>query len=483
MKITKIEVSDFRGFPGRTPYSFDFGNARNLFIYGENGSGKSSLFRAIKEFFNRQTNPPAFATFKNNLDPAITTGHVTVHFDDGSVQSWTSSADRPLNALPASQTSLQVGCLDYRSLLETNFSQRGDNVNLFDIAVTHLVPHLEVPTPPPLGSRTIGELWRSVVISKPMKHYQSNLRLCERALKRFNDAFEPVITPLINKATELLSEFPNTDLTLGASFHPVEYDTLGRRFKNLELILSVERQGTQLLGHHNFLNEARLSSVGLVIYLAGLLVSVPGTSQYPKLLVLDDVLVGLDMANRLPVLTILEKFFADWQIILLTYDQIWYEMVQVDMDASQWQAYELWLGQDGMTPVYKPRGAGSDFFTVRAREHLANNDDRAAGMYTRAGFETKVKKYCDKRSVPVPYSKEPRGLKIEDAWRAAKAKAISAAQSGNNPTLVQNLTALFHAADLAKKVILNPLSHSTPQLITRQEIAAAIAAVENLLFE
>ena len=90
---------------------------------------------------------------------------------------------------------------------------------------------------------------------------------------------------------------------------------------------------------HNFLNEARLSAIGLVVYLAGLLISVPTTSTYPKLLVLDDVLVGLDMANRLPVLDILEHYFADWQIILLTYDRVWYEMVQVEIENRDWQAY------------------------------------------------------------------------------------------------------------------------------------------------
>ena len=38
------------------------------------------------------------------------------------------------------------------------------------------------------------------------------------------------------------------------------------------------------------------------------------------------------MANRLPVLEILEEYFADWQIILLTHDRVWYEMVQVEIE-------------------------------------------------------------------------------------------------------------------------------------------------------
>ena len=158
MRITKIEVCDFRGFPGPAVYDFEFGNARNLLIYGENGSGKSSLFRAIQEFFNRGAKPKPFADFKNVEQPDLTAGHVTLHFDTGATQQWPYGGNRPLSAPPASQTALQVGCLDYRSLLETNFAQRGDTVNLFEIAVNHLVDRMEVPVEG--GSAKLGDLER-----------------------------------------------------------------------------------------------------------------------------------------------------------------------------------------------------------------------------------------------------------------------------------------------------------------------------------
>ena len=362
MKITKIEVSDFRGFPGPAVYDFEFGNARNLFIYGENGSGKSSLFWAIQEFFNRAPRAKPFADYKNNLDAALTSGRVTVHFDNGSSQSWVHGGARPLNVPPASLTALQVGCLDYRSLLETNFAQRGDEVNLFDIAVTHLVPHLEAPVAG--GSRRIGELWSAVQM--PRIRRENAVKACKDTVGRFNNAFAPVIKPLVDKATELLAKFPIPAFILGASFQPVEYDSPNRRLLNRELILSVQAGGMQLQNFHNFLNEARLSAIGLVVYLAGLLISVPTTSTYPKLLVLDDVLVGLDMTNRLPVLDILEHYYADWQIILLTYDRVWYEMVQVEIENRNWQAYELWLGADGVTPIHRPRKGGPEFFLSRS---------------------------------------------------------------------------------------------------------------------
>ena len=38
-----------------------------------------------------------------------------------------------------------------------------------------------------------------------------------------------------------------------------------------------------------------------------------------KILVLDDILVGLDMGNRLNLIKVLEEYFSDFQIFMLTY--------------------------------------------------------------------------------------------------------------------------------------------------------------------
>jgi hypothetical protein len=476
VKITKIEVCDFRGFKGPAVYGFEFGAARNLLIYGENGSGKSSLFWAIREFFNRDVNARKFTAFRNIDPPELTSGHVTFHFDDGATQAWEFGGARPLNSVPASQTALQVGCLDYRSLLETNFSQRGNTVNLFEIAVNHLVGNLEVPVSG--GSERIGDLWETVLQLKPPSHHKGYLAACDRALDRFNAAFDPVISSLVGRASELLSRFPGCDYSLRLAFPRVEYDRIRRQYKNRELILSVHQNDELLTDHHNFLNEARLSAIGLVIYLAGLLTSVPPASAYPKVVVLDDVLVGLDMANRMPVMELLAEYFAEWQVILLTYDKIWYEMVRQTAAHAGWRAYELYVGANG-APVHRLQGAHSEvFFIDRAREHLANGDVPAAGNYARSAFEWKLKKHCDEKHVPVRYFRDPAKLTVEPLWQAAKARALSSV----DPADKHALETIFGRIEMYRNIILNPLSHAAPAAVERVEVEAAIAAIESLRF-
>ena len=43
--ITKIEIDGFKAFPNN--FSIDLSDGKNLLIYGENGSGKSSLYYAL----------------------------------------------------------------------------------------------------------------------------------------------------------------------------------------------------------------------------------------------------------------------------------------------------------------------------------------------------------------------------------------------------------------------------------------------------
>src|SRR5207248_2483092 len=102
-----------------------------------------------------------------------------------------------------------------------------------------------------------------------------------------------------------------------------------------KLILRAKFHETMLEHPGTFLNEARLTAIALTFYLAALKMAVPEaaslTSPEPRLLVLDDVLIGLDMSHRMPILALLETEFVEkeWQVILLTYDKVWFELAQL----------------------------------------------------------------------------------------------------------------------------------------------------------
>src|SRR5580658_9586675 len=49
MRLVGIKLRDFRAFPG--DFVLELKNGCNLLLHGENGSGKSSLAIALREFF------------------------------------------------------------------------------------------------------------------------------------------------------------------------------------------------------------------------------------------------------------------------------------------------------------------------------------------------------------------------------------------------------------------------------------------------
>jgi DNA repair exonuclease SbcCD ATPase subunit len=64
MRITRIEIKDFRAFKG-VPTVIDLTPGKNLLAFGENGSGKSSLFNALKLFLEREAENHDFAANQN----------------------------------------------------------------------------------------------------------------------------------------------------------------------------------------------------------------------------------------------------------------------------------------------------------------------------------------------------------------------------------------------------------------------------------
>jgi hypothetical protein len=307
------------------------------------------------------------------------------------------------------------------------------------------------------------------------------LEILHTAITRFNQAVDPVWTELQTRAETLLSAFPGCDVSLQFNFPGITYDTRARALVQKQLHLSVGLNGRPIPEHQHFLNEARLSAIALSLYFAGLLISipptVPGAPSYPKLLVLDDVLIGLDMSNRIPVLNILHEHFADWQIILLTHDRVWYEIVHLQTEASKdWLYHELYYATTHTgyeCPVHRGHNEGWPDLLKRARQHLRDNDERAAAVYARAAFERKLQRYCERHAVPVRYHTDPRRMDAQWFWDAIKKRLQDTGKLAASQSTISQIEAF-------RKIVLNPLSHANTTTVTRAEIQGAIDAVEAL---
>ena len=78
--------------------------------------------------------------------------------------------------------------------------------------------------------------------------------------------------------------------------------------------------------------------------------------------------------------------FNQWQIIVLTHDKIWYNIIQrYTSDLNTWTCYEMYLDKQSRYPLttIKPFKTA----LTLAKEHLQQNDLRAAALYIRINLE------------------------------------------------------------------------------------------------
>jgi hypothetical protein len=96
-------------------------------------------------------------------------------------------------------------------------------------------------------------------------------------------------------------------------------------------------------------------------------------------------------------------------------------------------------------------------------------------LYARAAFETRLKNFCERRRLPVPYHTDPRRVSSEDLWQA-----VTGTRGGDGTCHVDATTKATIGS--LRKVVLNPLNHAGASSITKAEVDAAIKAVERLSF-
>ncbi|HMY01333.1 MAG TPA: hypothetical protein PKC44_16300 [Agitococcus sp.] len=269
----------------------------------------------------------------------------------------------------------------------------------------------------------------------------------------------------------------------GISFAGVSYNQdrlkANRKIIGQVLVPTISFRNQRLPVPQTFLNEARLSALALAIYLAGRLVSVPtDTAGQLKLLVLDDVLVGLDHANRIPVLDVLKQYFSDWQIVLLTHDRLWFEITRAraNIEGDNWEVLELYANHEE-DANYRPTLRAShrdvvEAYLQTAEQHLNANppDYRASAVYARSAFEMWLKLQCDKLSIPIRFSFEPRKLDANVYFNALEGWE---SENYTKPAFsgVLKILALY------RDTVFNPASHSYPTTMNGMELKMAIRAM------
>ncbi len=233
--------------------------------------------------------------------------------------------------------------------------------------------------------------------------------------------------------------------------------------------LAVEFYGSRQRPPHGVLSESHLNSLAIALFLA---MAVQFNEQLGFLL-LDDVINSFDVEHRGRLAELLADGFSDWQLIVLTHDQQFFE--HLSRRAPSWRKLELtsWSYTAGpRTTQYETSG-----ILAAARDRLEHGDVHGAAAKARRALEELLQEVCEALWAPLPFrrgqanDKREIGELFKGVRRTLKerAKALLAAME----PLLKNLEADVGAT-------LNVEVHAGRGRSGASEVEAALKRIEAL---
>jgi hypothetical protein len=491
MRLTNIHLRDFRAFPGE--FEIKLRHGCSLLIYGENGSGKSSLATALRDFIalDRPFPRPIDSYAHAFPDPAQRHPRIQLDFEQNGATdkiSWETAklhpleldnGNAPISTTQAQRESLvavarQSGFYDYRVLLKTSY-RSGDvdlGQQLFLLFVENLLGGFPLVAG---GGEIVRERWERLKITVPVNRWPLRMRQANQVATPLNNALPGFLDQTRVEANRFLATyFPNQRLVIQALFTPgCEFAAETKELTGQTIQPDIEYNGRKVEKHEEFLNEARLTALGLCMFLAALKLadSNPTALDPLRLLVLDDVLIGLDLSNRLPLLECLRVEFPHHQTILLTYDELWFNMAREHTEQwGNWNSAQMFAELTGPADPPIPRLKDTTDDLAVATRYLNISDLRSAAVYVRAAFENRLRTVCEDKHIKLDFKQDSKKNSADALWTAILSRHDDMVAQGKeflDPGLIPGVNAV-------RSQVLNRLSHDGGIGLTRPDVQAGI---------
>lgn len=390
-------------------------NGKNLLVYGENGSGKSSFYWALYTLFQSLHKPNALevqkyfiegneANLRNKYSLPGDLSKVEVDFMDLDDETIPHKLYEVSNVSLNTQTPgdiffmrTEASCdfVNHRNLLTFTDFKNSQTNEIFDLIESEILPYANFRTGftkidgTPCTSHNAAELWHYINDALQYLPKQTGNRRNE-----FNSTtaeyhnYETLLPLFVSELSFYLNELAQrTNNILKNHFNlsevevefvpnpiiefnlPTAHGSRHRdhRLHKYEVVMKATLHNGQLPGAHvteinhlrSFFNEAKLMCIGLAIRLAVIDMK-PTSSAFPSIICADDILLSLDMAYRMPVLeTLMDYAVRDThQLIIFTHDyalyKIWCNIIENRHISQKWQKYEMYAQSRKTAAVQEP---------------------------------------------------------------------------------------------------------------------------------
>ena len=483
--INRIHICGFKAFPNDFELQLE---GKNLLMYGENGSGKSSIYYALHCMFQAPLKPdagkkyfdPASEQHLKNLNNLDADSKIWIDFDGRHPFIYNIDKEGYQFTLLGGKHPLPAqinGCFVNHQFLFHFFNFRNSQrINLFPVFIKDILPFCKDDN----TGLHIGEMYDEITASiiKKGRHihpdYISNIEYFNKAVKKVVEDFNIYASDRYN---ESFKDEDDNELVIrlryDSNFDKPEDDTNEYWLKYDNIIELVKENGEikerkssykklnepfigleisekmpdgnlrKIVKPHTYFNEAKLTAIALSVRFALLNIEKPADGRF---LALDDMLISLDMSNRAKVVDFLLKISDKYKIYLFTHDKMFFEYFKHKTKKNQdaWVYKEIYMDYD-KTPYIR----NSEDYLGQAEHYIKQHEYEIAGNFLRKEAEAFCKNFLPKKKqLTGDFAHlDLNGLIMNCKDYAAESGVID--------------ISIFNELDEHRKFILNPSSHDS----------------------
>ncbi len=434
MKIKNIKLENFKFHHN---LEFDIKN-QNCLIYGENGTGKSSIYKALYSNFY-------FFKDQKIINRDISVKDKFVHRD---------FSNENLKVNIDFNNELSLDRID--DTLENTQLIENKTIYFSDEKVLHKIVQSD---------------FYQIINDELIKHFS--------ALDELDNIYLNIISRInrskANEQEEIINERQNADTIFKNSFNElipkdninkIINDDFNERF---EIEFEIQNSDIQFYNKKfispkifikikniddrddfkNHFNEAKLKLISIAIYFS-LAKKFEIENSNLKLLVLDDFLTSLDMANRKLIMQYIFQEFKDYQIIIFTHNLQFYniilQLLKSRDELKNWDIKNIFLRTINKIEESIIYDKQTNYLQL-AQDSIDNNHLSQSGHYLRKEFERIVEEL---RKINEIGAKEKLSNIIE----------VLIKKEANQDTNIKKMQQILIKTKFYQTILMNPSSHN-----------------------
>jgi hypothetical protein len=294
--------------------------------------------------------------------------------------------------------------------------------------------------------------------SKTVSLFETQIRSLSAIFNQFvavqNDALQAVLDAISDDVGALYS-----------SLHPAEaVDRVRLRMVGEEGVeFEYYFHGVPTHPPMKYLSESHLNSLGIVLFLA----SAKLFNNTSKFFVLDDIVTSFDINHRRRLLRLLSDEFADWQIILLTHEAFWFDVIKRELGPKGWITFEVTCDDDnGIQIEPNTKDLKALILTKRAKYDVSND--------LRKLLEATLKEICFACEVKLAFRYNDQNE------RRMSGELLSELRSTINQKCAELKGNSIFSQLEGSNLVATIGSHHNPEAITGGDIDVALVDIEKL---